>query len=271
MIDRMIGRRTFLGTAIAAGAAFAKPENGLKLGVASYSFRKLTREQAIAGMKGLNTPYINIKEFHLKYTSTPAEIAAARKQFADAHLEVLGGGNIDLKGDEAKLRKMFDYAKAAGFPLIVCAPARNNVQVVEKLVKEYNIKAAIHNHGPEDKEFPTPQSVLEAVKGMDPRMGLCIDVGHTARTGKDVVGSIREAGSRLLDLHVKDLKDLSNKDSQCIVGEGAMPIKEIFAELKKMKFTGGVMLEYEIDADNPLPGMVKSFASMRKTLGALKS
>jgi sugar phosphate isomerase/epimerase len=266
----MTTRRTFLGAALAAGA-FAKPENGLKLGVASYSFRKLTRAQAIAGMKELKTPYINIKEFHLRYSSTPAEIAAGIKEFKDAGIEILGGGNIDLKGDETKLRTMFDYAKAAGFGLIVCAPARDNVHVVEKLVKEYNIKAAIHNHGPEDKQFPTPQSVLEAVKGMDPRMGLCIDIGHTARTGMDVVESIKLAGSRLLDLHVKDLKDLKDKESQCVVGDGAMPIKEIFATLKKMKFTGGVMLEYEIEADNPLPGMVKSFANMRRVLGELKS
>ncbi|MBM3811439.1 MAG: sugar phosphate isomerase/epimerase [Acidimicrobiia bacterium] len=266
----MTTRRTFLGAALAAGA-LAKPENGLKLGVASYSFRKLTRAQAIAAMKELKTPYINIKEFHLRYTSTPEEIAAGRKEFQGAGLEVLGGGNIDLKGDEATLRKMFDYAKAAGFPLIVCAPARDNVHIVEKLVKEYNIKAAIHNHGPEDKQFPSPQSVLELVKNMDPRVGLCIDIGHTARTGVDVVESIRLAGPRLLDLHVKDLKDLMVKESQCVVGEGAMPIQEIFATLKKMKFTGGVMLEYEIDAENPLPGMLKSFANMRRVLSELKS
>ena len=89
--------------------------------------------------------------------------------------------------------------------MMVCAPTPENVKVVEALVKEYNIKCAIHNHGPEDKQFPTPQSVLEAVKRLDPRMGLCMDIGHSARTGVDVVKSIAEAGSRLLDMHVKDL------------------------------------------------------------------
>jgi len=199
---------------------------------------------------------------------TPEELAAGRKEFEAAGLKILSGGNIDLKGDEAKIRAMFEYAKAAGMPMIVCAPSQATIPTVEKMVKEYNIRVAIHNHGPEDKFFPSPQSVLEAVDGRDPRMGLCIDIGHTARTGVDVVESLRLAGKRLFDLHVKDLKDLKVSKSQCIVGEGAMPMREIFTTLKKMNFKGGCMLEYEIDADNPVPGMVKSFANMRKLLAS---
>jgi sugar phosphate isomerase/epimerase len=269
-------RRRFALTAAAAPAAsmMAAPPpaaDDLKLGVASYSLRNLSRARAIEVVRQLRTPYINIKEFHLPYKSTPEEIAAARKDFADAGLTVLGGGNIALReSTEEGLRVWFDYARAAGFPLIVCAPTPSNVGLVEKLVKEYNIKAAIHNHGPEDKMFPTPQSVLQAIKGMDPRMGLCIDIGHTARTGVDVVESIREAGPRLLDLHIKDLTDFSSARSQVAVGDGVMPIAAIFRELKRMNFQGGVMLEYEIEADNPAPGMIKSFAYMRGVLAGLR-
>ena len=104
---------------------------------------------------------------------------------------------------------------------------------------------------------------------MDPRCGLCIDVGHTAEIGVDVVESIRAAGSRLLDVHIKDLSDLSNADSQVPVGEGRMPIPAIFRELKKLNYKGGVMLEYEIDENNPLPGMAKSFAYMREVVAGL--
>ena len=124
----------------------------------------------------------------------------------------MSGGNITLSEPTAEgMRKHFEYAKAAGMAMIVCAPTKENVKVVESLAKEYNIKCAIHNHGPEDKQFPTPQSVLEAVKGMDPRMGLCMDIGHSARTGVDVVKSIAEAGSRLLDMHVKDLANFQSR------------------------------------------------------------
>ena len=113
-------------------------------------------------------------------------------------------------------------------------------------------------------------SVLEVVKNLDPRCGLCIDVGHTARTGVDVVESIRAAGPRLLDMHIKDLSDLKAKGSQVPVGDGAMPIVAIFKELKKMNYQGGVMLEYEVEADNPLPGMQKSFSYMRGVLAGLR-
>ena len=140
---------------------------------------------------------------------------------------------------------------------------------VEELVKEFDIKIAIHNHGPEDNEFPSPESALEVVAGRDPRMGLCIDIGHTTRTGANLLESIRQAGPRLFDVHVKDLRDVMDKDSQCDVGEGAMPIVSIFEELKRMNYQGGVMLEYEINADNPLLGMAKSLSYMRGVLDGL--
>jgi sugar phosphate isomerase/epimerase len=141
--------------------------------------------------------------------------------------------------------------------------------MVEMLVKEYNIKMAIHNHGPEDKHFPTPQSVLEVVSKMDPRCGLCMDIGHSARTGVDLTKTIAGAGGRLLDMHVKDLRDLSKKESQCDVGDGEMPFPAIFKQLKKMNYQGCVNLEYEINDKDPLPGMQRSFSYMRGVLTGL--
>jgi sugar phosphate isomerase/epimerase len=139
-------------------------------------------------------------------------------------------------------------------------------------VKEYNIMAAIHNHGPEDKGFfPGPQDVLKAVKGMDERVGLCVDLGHTARTGTNPLEGVKMAGKRLHDIHSKDLADMMNKDSQVAVGDGVLPIPQIFQYLMKSGYKGGVMLEYEINADNPLPGMQKSFAYMRGVLAGLKA
>ena len=246
-----------------------------KLGVATYSLRKQDRAAAIETIKKLGIQYVSVKDFHLKQTSTPEEIAAARKEFAAAGLKILSGGNISLADqDEAKLRKSFEYAKACGMPTMVCAPTHETLPAVHKLAKEFKIKLAIHNHGPEDKHFPSPQSVLEAIKGFDPLVGLCIDIGHTARAGVDVVESIKLAGARLHDMHFKDLKEFKGpkaRETQCIVGEGIMPIREIFAALKAMNYKGGCMLEYEIDADNPAPGMAKSFDHMRKVIDSLAS
>ncbi|HEY3127920.1 MAG TPA: sugar phosphate isomerase/epimerase [Acidobacteriota bacterium] len=275
-----MNRRSFLSTTAGlAGLArisVARADNDpkpaeIKLGVASYSLRKFPRSKAIAIIKELGTPYVNIKEFHLPYNSTAEELAAGRKEFEDAGLQIVGGGTISLnKDDDADVRKYFEYARISGMPLMVVAPTHQVLPRIEKFVKTYNIKVAIHNHGPEDKNFPAPQDVLKAVRGMDPRVGLCIDVGHTAQTGADVVGSIAQAGSRLLDMHMKDLRSFSAKESQCAVGEGIMPVVGIFKQLMKMNYPGYVNLEYEINADDPLAGMKQSFAYMRGVLAVLR-
>src|SRR5207237_10638136 len=120
---------------------------------------------------------------------------------------------------------------------------------IERFAKQYDIKVAIHNHGPEDKHFPSPYDALPHVKQLDSRIGLCIDVGHTVRTGSDVVRAIADAGPRLLDMHMKDLRDLTAKGSQCIVGEGAIPIAGNFRQLGKTCDLGYVNLEHEIHVD----------------------
>jgi len=245
---------------------------GVKLGVASYSLRNFSREKAIEMTKALGTPYINLKSVHLPYDASPAQIAAARAEVEAAGLHIVGGGTITFDTDtDDGVRKYFDYAKAAGMPVMVSTCDPSVLPRVEKFAKQYNIKVAIHNHGPEDKNFPSPYDVLKAVKGMDPRMGLCIDIGHTVRTGTDVVRAVADAGARLLDMHAKDLRDLKVMESQCIVGEGRMPIAEIFRQLRAMRYPGYVNLEYEIDADDPLPGMKQSFAYMRGVLAGLAS
>src|SRR5437868_6996854 len=222
MSDHSISRRIWLGTIPGAIGLAAASGNlrvqqyhiagaDFKLGVASYSFRHFSRAQAIEMTKQLDTPYLNVKEFHLKLDSTPQEIDAAKREFHDAGIVLVGCGNVSFqKDDESDIRHKFEYAKRAGFPLIVCAPTAVTLPKLEGFVKEYDIKIAVHNHGPEDKNFPTPQSVLKIVKDMDPRCGLCIDIGHTAAAGVDVVESIAEAGPRLLDMHAKDLREIKS-------------------------------------------------------------
>jgi sugar phosphate isomerase/epimerase len=282
-------RRTFFGAAagiaglsaigVRPAAAIIEPEPwGIKLGVASYSLRMFDRAKAIEMIKALKIPYVSIKDVHLKQTDPPEVIEAGAKEFTAAGLKITSGGNVDMKETTVDaMRKHFEYAKHAGMPMMVCAPTPDNVKVVEALAKEYNIKCAIHNHGPEDKHFPTPASVLAAVKGLDPRVGLCMDVGHSARAGADVVKSIADAGSRLLDMHVKDLSTFTQKagekpgDLQVDVGDGMMPFPAIFKQLKKMGYTGCVNLEYEINGKDPMMGMQRSYSYMRGVLAGLAS
>lgn len=259
-------------SASAAGGAATQltNETGLKLGVTSYSLRSFSRAQAIEMTKALGTRYINLKSVHLPYEASPQEIAAARHEVEAAGLVIVGGGMITFETDTDKgVQKYFDYARAAVMPMIVCTCAPAVLLRLEKFAKQYDIKIAIHNHGPGDPNFPSPYDALKAVKGMDPRMGLCIDMGHTVRTGTDIVKAVADAGARLLDMHAKDLRDLKLAESQCIVGEGKIPIAEIFRQLEAMRYSGYVNLEYEIEPEAPMPGMRQSFAYMRGVLSGL--
>ena len=255
-----------------SGGEDGKGSEGVRLGVASYSLRNFPRAKAIEMVQALGTPYINLKSVHLPYELPPDELAAARREIEAAGLQIVGGGTITFDQDtDEGVRRYFEYAKGSGMPLIVATADPVILPRIERFARQYDIKIAIHNHGPEDKRFPSPYDVLKQVRTMDPRMGLCIDIGHTVRTGTDVVRAIADAGPRLLDMHAKDLRDLKVKESQCIVGEGVMPIAAIFQQLQAMHYAGYVNLEYEIDADDPLPGMKQSFAYMRGALAGLSA
>lgn len=281
MSEQPSTRRAFLQTSAcaAAGLALGAPAGGraqpaaaaaVRLGVASYSLREFPRARAIEMVRALGTPYVNVKSVHADYALSAAELAAVRREFEVAGLRLVGGGTITFAQDtDDDVRRYFEYARALGLPLIVatCDPAI--LPRVERFATRYDVRVAIHNHGPEDRFYPAPADALRHVRAMDARLGLCIDVGHTARTGADVVQAIADAGPRLLDMHAKDLRDLTARDSQCIVGEGRIPFPEIFRQLQAMRYAGFVNLEYEIDAADPLPGMQRSFAYMRGVLAGL--
>lgn len=256
---------TARGAAAVPAAAAA-----IKLGVASYSLREFPLDKALVMMKALRTPYVNLKSVHMPYDKTPAELAAIRQTIEAAGFQIVGGGTITFDKDtDADVEKYFAYAKNAGMPTIVCTMEHSILPRVEKYAKQYDIKVAIHNHGPEDKHFPSPYDVLKAVNGMDPRMGLCMDIGHATRAGANIVQAVLDAGPRLLDMHIKDLADNTTRDSQVAVGEGKLPIPALFRALQKINFAGYVNLEYEINAKDPLPGMQVSFAYMRGVLAGM--
>jgi sugar phosphate isomerase/epimerase len=282
-------RRNFLGaaagvaglSAVGVTPAFAKIEPepwGIKLGIATYTFRSFDRAKCIESLKAVQSPWVGVKDgVHFPFPGTPEVLKQARAEFDAAGLKVVSVGNLPFpKDDPDDIRQRFEFVKNLGLSQIVCIPTRASIKTVEKFAKEYKIRLAIHNHGPEQKDFPSPQSVLEVVKDMDPLVGLCIDVGHTARTGVDVVESIALAGNRLFEMHVKDLRFFKDSpsgekaiSSQCDCGEGIMPFPAIFKQLKKMNFQGCVNLEYEINAKDPLPGTLRSVSYMRGVLAGL--
>lgn len=281
-----MSRRNFLrsgalvATAISSGSALsamaqkhteAAAPSPVKLGLASYTLRNFTREQMIADMKQLNLSALNAKDVKDHLPMDPTLEAAALADYAAAGIKVHAVGTIYFPKDEDDdIRSKFEYCKRAGANVIVAGdPAPGTLPRIEKFVKEYDIRLAIHNHGPEDKIWHSPLDILKVVHTMDPRIGCCIDVGHTMRAGVDPVQAIHAVGSRLFNVHMKDLANPTAKESQVAVGEGLMPVRGIFEALIATKYAGFVDLEYEIHADDPMPGVSTSFAYMRGVLAGM--
>ena len=257
-----------------AGFAQNRPSEQLKpspvrLGIASYTFRQFDSAHLIDFMHQLKTPLLNLKDMHLKMGPS-AEVKAQADAYRATGFTLTAAGTITFNVDtDEDVRPKFEYLKAAGIPIAVCAPTHEVLPRLDKFVKEYNVKLAIHNHGPEDKNFPSPLDVLKAVKNLDSRIGCCVDVGHCMRAGTDPVEGIKAAGSRLYDIHMKDLAEHNVKESQVAVGEGIMPVRAIFQQLIEMKYPGNVDLEYEINEKDPMPGVVESFSYMRGVLAGM--
>src|SRR6202051_24554 len=243
----------------------------IRLGLASYTFRKFARAQMIGFMKQLNVFALNAKDVKDHLPMDPQQETAALADYAAAAIKLHAAGAIYFAKDEdADIRSKFEYCKRAGIGVIVAGdPAPETLPRIEKFVKEYDIRIAIHNHGPEDKLWHSPLDVLKAVNGMDQRIGCCIDVGHTVRAGTDVVQAIREVGPRLFNVHMKDLTNSESRESQVAVGGGKMPDRRMFEALIATQYQGFVDLEYEVHPDNPMPGVSASFAYMRGVLAGM--
>jgi len=281
-----LNRRNFLRSGTFAAAAMAvshstpasaaptmvedKP-SPIRLGMASYTFRNFPRAKVIEFMKQLRLTALNAKDVKDHLPMDPALEAAAMADYAAAGIQLHAVGTVYFpKNEEADVRSRFEYAKSAGVRVIVAGdPAIETLPLIEKMVKEYDIRFAIHNHGPEDKIYHSPLDVLKVVGHMDPRMGCCIDIGHCERAGVDPVRAIHAVGPRLFNMHAKDLTDFSSRESQVAVGEGIIPFHGIFEALIATGYKGFVDLEYEIHGDDPMPGVTESFAYMRGVLAGM--
>lgn len=279
----MTDRRNFLKTAaLGAGAAALslrgkasnnslpgeKKDFGFQLGVASYSLRNFSQEEALGMTARCGVDRICFKSMHLPLDSDQQAIQKAVALCKEKGLSLYGGGVIYMR-NRAQVDQAFHYARTAGMKIIVGVPNHELLDYVEEKVRETNIQLAIHNHGPGDDLYPSAESAYQLIKNRDPRMGLCVDIGHTKRINRDPSRDVKEFFDRVHDIHVKDVTAANAEGGTCIIGRGVIDFPAFLQTVVKMGYQGTLALEYEADANDPLPGMMESFGYIRGILSML--
>ncbi|MBN1480557.1 TIM barrel protein [candidate division KSB1 bacterium] len=276
---KQLSRRTFIKTAGVAATSAALlssvrstavygGEAPLTLGMASYTLREYNLDDCLAMTKRLGLSTIAFKSFHLPLDASDDQIKAVRQKVVDAGLDLYGGGVIYMKNEE-QVHQAFHYAKTAGMRVIIGVPDHNLLDLVEKKVQEHDILLAIHNHGPGDEVYPSPESAFEKVKDRDIRMGLCIDIGHTQRLGLDPADEFVKFKDRVHDIHIKDVTKAAKEGKTIVIGRGIIDIPKFMKTLVAHNYQGIVSLEYEADAKDPLPGSAESIGFLRGVMSMM--
>ena len=234
----------------------------MDIGIAGYTFVNYSLDDSIAIMKRLNIRYISVKDFHLPLDSTPEQIKEVLAKYKAAGIEVYTVGVIYMK-TEAEIDRAFDYAKRVGVNMIVGVPTYDLLSYTEKKVKAYDIKMAIHNHGPEDKLYPAPDDIYNRISNMDKRMGICLDIGHALRAGSDLPKAVKDFAPRIFDLHIKDANAAAPDAKAIEVGRGAIDFKPFLDALRSISYSGKCSMEFEKDMKDLVPGLAESVGYFR--------
>ena len=268
----MKSRRQFLklaGTGVLAAGASSlhaipvmpvsadKTINTFSIGMAGYTFREFTVEKTIEMMKRIGVKNLSLKDFHMPMNSTQEQINAVLEKFKAAEIDVYTVGVIYMKTQES-VDQAFEYAKMAGVKMIVGAPDYVLLPYVEKKIKTYDFKMAIHNHGPDNPLYPNATDIWDHIKDLDARIGICIDIGHTTRDGQDPTVDIMKYKSRIYDIHIKDVDKAAKEGKTIEMGRGIIDIPKVVDTLRKIKYSGSCSLEFEKDMKDPLAGIAES-------------
>jgi sugar phosphate isomerase/epimerase len=251
-----------------AGPAGSLQQAGSKLlpvGIAGYTFAKLSLEASIAMMQKLDLHYLSVKDIHLPLNSTEEKITTTLTQLHNAGIQVYTVGVIYMKTREA-VDEAFAYAKKCGVGMIVGVPGYDLLDYAEQQVKNYNIKLAIHNHGPEDALYPGPKDVHDRISRRDSRMGLCLDIGHATRAGAQPDKAVLEYGPRIFDLHIKDVTAAEKNGKAIEIGRGVINFPALVKALHTIQYKGVCSIEFEKDMTDPLAGLAESTGFFRGVL-----
>ena len=258
MSRQQINRRNLLATGTVAAAAWmtrarAAEAAGLNLGLQMYSLRNYKPDEALRHARDLGFKHIEFYPGMFPITDDTAVIDAMKKQVADLGLTITAHGVNGFGKDAAANRRIFTFAKAAGIRTITADPAPEAFASLDELVKEFDIRIAIHNHGPKHR-YNKAVDVLQAVEKYDTRIGACADLGHYLRSGERPAEVIRLLAGRLYGIHLKDFAEMQDKTRGVILGKGHIDVPGVFAALRQAKFPadGALSIEYEENPANPL-------------------
>ena len=247
------------------------PETGekFKVGMAGYTFVKFDLDKTLETLKKTDVHYLCIKDFHLPLASTDEEIAAFHAKLKASDVTGYAVGPIYMKTEE-EVDRAFAYAKRVGVKLIVGVPNVELLPYVDKKVKEYNFNYAIHLHGPDIKIYPDADDVWNHVKDLDPRIGMCLDVGHDTRNGKDPVADLKKYHTRVFDVHIKDVTGTTKLGYSLEIGRGVIDFPAFVRMLREVGYSGVCSLEHEKDMTDPFMGIAESIGYFRGVVESTK-
>ena len=253
---------------------------GFLLGPQAYSFRLFSLFEAIDKTKQLGCHVIEAypgqplspqDKTPFDHNASPETLAKVKAKLAEDNIRMVNYGVVELGKTEAEARKVFEFAKAMAIPAITTEPPENNAEdtlnMIEKLVKEFNIKVGIHNH-PKRADDPNyknwdPNYILSLVKNRDPRIGSTADTGHWVRSGIKPIDALKILKGRIISSHLKDLNKFDPEAYDVPYGKGVSDIKAILDELRRQNFQGNIAMEYEYHWKNSLPELVQCVEFVR--------
>lgn len=240
-----------------ATTAGAQDEQPIKVGMAGYTFVNFDLDYTLAALEKLDVRYLCVKDFHLPLDATDEQMEAFRQKLAAKNVTPYAVGPIYMRSEQA-IDGAFDYAKRLGVKMIVAVPNLELLPYVNRKVQEYDMRIAIHLHGPDMVLFPDATDAWSHVRDLDPRMGICMDVGHDLRAGADPVADIVKYHSRIFDVHIKDVTAPTKEGTGIELGRGLIDFPALVKTLREVEYNGICSLEYEKDMKDPMIGIAES-------------
>ena len=256
----------------AAGLNLADdPWGGFPLGAQSYSLREFNTVECVRHIQGMGLHFVEFFAKHLDPAASDEQIAETQKLLKDADIKISGHGVHGFSKDHEANLRLFQFAKKIGVKVITADPTPDSFDSLERLVADFDVRIAIHNHGPGHR-YDKIADVAKAVEGRHKSIGACVDTGHFLRSGEDPVKAVRELGPRVFAAHIKDDVELGRGSKNVVIGKGKLDVVGLFKALKEVKFPadGSLSLEYEANPANPIDDMKACLAVAKEAIAKVR-